>query len=151
MEAPVTESRVSAGGIVYRRAGGEPEVVLVRVRRATGERWVLPKGLVNPGESLDEAARREVREETGLEAVVESAFAPVRFWYYWPPGQHHRRVRKTVHYYLMRFVSGDTRLHDREVEEARWFPLEEALARATYANDRRLLEEARTRLQRQTV
>ncbi len=57
MEAPVTESRVSAGGIVYRRMGGEVKVVLVRVRRATSERWVLPKGLVDPGESLDEAAR----------------------------------------------------------------------------------------------
>ncbi|MDI7278105.1 MAG: NUDIX domain-containing protein, partial [Anaerolineae bacterium] len=146
MERPITQREVSAGGIVYRLTGGEPEVVLVRVRRAGHDRWVLPKGLVGEGETLEEAARREVEEETGVAATVEGALPPVELWYYWPPGQRRRRVHKTVHYFLMRFAGGDTAQHDREVEEARWFPLSRAIAEATFPNDRRLLGQARLRL-----
>lgn len=143
---PVTRRQVSAGGVVYRRVEGAIEVALVCVRRGGMERWVLPKGLVGEGESLEEAALREVREEAGLEAVIEGAFEPVDFWYYWPPSQRRHRYHKTVHYYLMRYVAGETRFHDHEVEEARWFPLAEAATLSAYASDRRLLQEVEAHL-----
>lgn len=146
MERVVTQREVSAGGIVYRPAQPEPEVVLVRVRRGDEDRWVLPKGLVDEGETLEEAARREVQEETGLLATVEEPLKPVELWYYWPPGQRRRRVHKTVHYFLMRATGGDTTQHDREVEAVQWFPLSRAIAQATYPGDRQLLREAQARL-----
>lgn len=147
MGRPGTRRQVSAGGIVYRVREGTPEVVLVLVLRKDERRWVLPKGLVAEGESLEETARREVREETGIEAAVEGDLPPVDSWYCWPPGQRWNRVHKTVHYFLMRFESGDTALHDQEVEDARWFPLAEAIAAVAYASDRQLLQEVQTRLQ----
>ena len=147
MKRPVTRRQIAAGGIVYRRADPEPEVVLVRVQRGSEECWVLPKGLLAKGASPQEAAQREVREETGLLATVQSDFEPVDLWYVWPPGQRRVRIHKTIHHFLMRFVAGDTQLHDQEVEEARWFPLSEATALARYASDRRLLEQVESRLQ----
>jgi 8-oxo-dGTP pyrophosphatase MutT (NUDIX family) len=135
---------ISCGGVVGRRTpAGTLEVALIATHG--GERWALPKGLARKGESLEETALREVREETGLTAVVVEPFEPIEYWFWAGPPGRKSRHHKQVHYFLMRYLSGDTADHDAEVDEARWFPLDEAIERASYNSERRLLEQTRDR------
>jgi 8-oxo-dGTP pyrophosphatase MutT (NUDIX family) len=130
---------VSAGGVVYRPGPGGPEVVLASRRTKGGElAWGLPKGLVERGEAPEAAARREVREETGLEAEVRRSLGDISYWYVWEGA----RVKKTVHFFLMEAVGGDVAHHDQEVEEVRWFPLPEAMRVASFRSEREVLERA---------
>lgn len=135
-----TRLEISCGGIVGRRnAAGELEVALIATHG--GERWALPKGLIRKGESLEEAALREVREETGLAAAIIAPFEPIEYWFWWGPAGRKTRHHKRVHYFLMRYVSGDTADHDGEVDDARWFPLAEAVQRASYKSEWQLLQQ----------
>ncbi|HEX8558515.1 MAG TPA: NUDIX domain-containing protein [Pyrinomonadaceae bacterium] len=145
MSAFETKEQVSAGGVVYRRRGGRTEVALISVGEPA--RWQLPKGLVGRGESPEEAALREVREETGLACEVVSELERVEYWYF-SKGSAARRVRfhKFVHFFLMRYVSGEVADHDDEVNEARWVGLEEAEAALAFKGERKALAEARERL-----
>jgi len=138
-----TRSEVSAGGVVYRRSDEGVEVVLAARRtRRRDLAWGLPKGLVEPDETPEQAAVREVREETGLEADVEVSLGEIRYFYVWEGV----RVRKAVHFFLMRATGGDVSQHDDEMEEVRWFPLSVALRRATYKGEREVLQRAAARL-----
>ena len=138
-----TRSEVSAGGVVYRRSDEGVEVVLAARRTRRGDlAWGLPKGLVEPDETPEQAAVREVREETGLEAEVEVSLGEIRYFYVWEGV----RVRKAVHFFLMRATGGDASQHDDEMEEVRWFPLSVALRRATYKGEREVLQRAAARL-----
>jgi 8-oxo-dGTP pyrophosphatase MutT (NUDIX family) len=138
-----TRSEVSAGGVVYRRSDEGVEVVLAARRTRRGDlAWGLPKGLVEPDETPEQAAVREVREETGLEAEVEASLGEIRYFYVWEGV----RVRKAVHFFLMRATGGDVSQHDDEMEEVRWFPLSVALRRATYKGEREVLQRAAARL-----
>lgn len=138
-----TRSEVSAGGVVYRRSDEGVEVVLAARRTRRGDlAWGLPKGLVEPDETPEQAAVREVREETGLEADVEVSLGEIRYFYVWEGV----RVRKAVHFFLMRATGGDASQHDDEMEEVRWFPLSVALRRATYKGEREVLQRAAARL-----
>jgi len=138
-----TRSEVSAGGVVYRRSDEGVEVVLAARRTRRGDlAWGLPKGLVEPDETPEQAAVREVREETGLEADVEVSLGEIRYFYVWEGV----RVRKAVHFFLMRATGGDVSQHDDEMEEVRWFPLSVALRRATYKGEREVLQRAAARL-----
>jgi 8-oxo-dGTP pyrophosphatase MutT (NUDIX family) len=121
----------SYGGVVVR---GDEVLVITPIgkRRVTG----LPKGGPNPGESPEETAAREVREETGVTATVREFLGDVNYWY----RRGGRRVYKTVHFYLFDYVSGSTDDHDHEVEEARWIPLAEAVSRLSYPGERALIE-----------
>jgi 8-oxo-dGTP pyrophosphatase MutT (NUDIX family) len=123
----------SFGGVVLR---GREVLVITPAgkRRVTG----LPKGGPNPGESGEQTAAREVREETGINAVVREPLGDVTYWY----RRGGRRVFKTVHFYLFDYVSGSTRDHDHEVEDARWIPLTEALTTLSYPGERALIERA---------
>jgi 8-oxo-dGTP pyrophosphatase MutT (NUDIX family) len=133
-----TRSEVSAGGVVFRR-DPELEVALASRRTRRGElAWGLPKGLVEPGEAQETAALREVREETGLEARIEGSLGEINYWYVWD-GQ---RVRKKVSFYLMEATGGDVSLHDHEMEEVRWFPLDEATRAASYKSEQEVLRRA---------
>src|SRR5687768_16563775 len=121
-----TETQSSAGGVAFRRtAQGAVEVALI----AVGEklRWQLPKGTIEPGESPQNAALREVREEAGVETELLELLDAIEYWYV--GDLHGRRVRfhKTIHFYLMRFISVDVADHDHEVREACWAPIDEAL------------------------
>ena len=139
-----TKEQVSAGGVVYRRRGGGTEVALISVGEAA--RWQLPKGLVGRGESPLEAALREVEEETGLACEVVAELEKVEYWYFSKGGGRRVRFHKFVHFYLMRYVSGDVSGHDDEVNEARWVGIEDAEGMLAFKGERKALAEARERL-----
>ena len=130
----------SAGGVVLRRFRGRPFLCAVRVKEGTV--LALPKGHPDGGESMIEAARREVREETGLVAEPVEKLGDVRYWYV----REGERVLKVVSFFLFRYRSGSTRDHDHEVDGAEWVPLEEAPERLAYKGEREMAAAALTRL-----
>jgi 8-oxo-dGTP pyrophosphatase MutT (NUDIX family) len=132
------EKLVSAGGVVYRVVDGRIETVVCG--RSVPPRWSLPKGTPNEGESLEETALREVREETGLEVVIEAPIGNINYWFASPDDQAH--FNKTVYFYLMSHEGGSTDQHDPEFDEVRWIASEEALKALAYANEARVLEKA---------
>jgi 8-oxo-dGTP pyrophosphatase MutT (NUDIX family) len=129
-------TETSYGGVVIR--GGDVLVITPAGKRVTG----LPKGGPNQGETPEQTAVREVREETGINARVREPLGDVRYWY----RRGGRRVHKTVHFFLCDFVSGSTADHDHEVDEARWIPLAEARRALSYAGERALIERALSKL-----
>jgi 8-oxo-dGTP pyrophosphatase MutT (NUDIX family) len=134
-----TKREISAGGVVYRRSDDDIEIVLASRRTRRGElAWGLAKGGIEDEESMEDAAVREVREETGLLAEIEAALGETRYFYVW----ENVRIRKTVHFFLMRHTGGDIDDRDDEMEEIRWFPLERALKRAAYRGERDVLVRA---------
>jgi 8-oxo-dGTP pyrophosphatase MutT (NUDIX family) len=134
-----TRTEISAGGVVYRHAADGVEVLLAARRTRRGElAWGLAKGGIEPDESVKDAAIREVREETGIDADIETSLGETRYFYVWEDV----RVRKTVHFFLMRATGGDVSDHDDEMEDVRWFPLERAMKRAAYRGEREVLARA---------
>ena len=134
-----TTREVSAGGVLYRRTDDEIEVVLASRRTRRGQlAWGLAKGGIEPGESKEDAAVREVREETGLTAEIEADLGDTKYMYVWDD----IRIRKTVHFFLMRHTGGNVEDRDDEMEEIRWFPLERAIKRAAYRGERDMLVKA---------
>jgi ADP-ribose pyrophosphatase YjhB (NUDIX family) len=132
---------VSSGGIVFRPVGKSYEVALIRVARAGGETaWALPKGWVEDGEDFEQTAVREAREETGLTTKVRRKVDQISYEFY--SRADHHRVSKTVHLFLLECIGGDTADHDTEVEEVRWFPIDQATHKLTYKNERAALEKA---------
>jgi 8-oxo-dGTP pyrophosphatase MutT (NUDIX family) len=133
-----TEKVTSAGGVVLREGAEGPEVLLCG---RNGEKlWALPKGTPEPGETLEQAAIREVREETGVEVKPDGMIGEMKYWFSRP--QEGVRYFKTVRHYLMRPVGGDPSLHDHEFDEVRWFPVQEGLRLLTYQNEVRILRQA---------
>jgi 8-oxo-dGTP pyrophosphatase MutT (NUDIX family) len=130
-------TETSYGGVVIR---GDEVLVITPTgrRRVTG----LPKGGPNPGETPEETATREVREETGIVATVREPLGDVTYWY----RRGGRRVLKTVHFFLCDFVSGSTDDHDHEVDDARWIPLADARAVLSYPGERALIDTALSKL-----
>ena len=136
-----TRFQLSAGGVVVRcDPSGIRQVALIATHG--GDRWGLPKGLVLEGESLVDAARREVREETGLEGEIIARLQPIEYWYWAREAEGRVRYRKRVVFHLMAYLGGHLDDHDSEVDDARWFTFEEAITWASYAGERRALAEA---------
>lgn len=134
-----TVREISSGGIVYRRSQGVTQVALIRVRG----RWCLPKGRVEKGESLAETALREVREETGLEGKVVKKLGDITYWFTNKTEAGETvRIFKRVYFYLIRFLRGDVRRHDAEVDEAGWAPIEAATRKLAYPTEREMMEKA---------
>jgi 8-oxo-dGTP pyrophosphatase MutT (NUDIX family) len=136
---PPVQREVSAGGVVYRRVDHDIEVVLASRRTRRGDiAWGLAKGGIEDTESLEDAALREVLEETGYTAEIEASLGDTRYFYVWED----TRISKTVHFFLMRCTGGDPENRDDEMEEIRWFPLQRALKRAAYRGEREVLARA---------
>ena len=134
-----TRTEISAGGVVYRRLHDEVEICLAARRTRRGDlAWGLPKGLIERDEAPEEAALREVAEETGLQAEIEKDLGTVRYFYVWEGV----RVRKQVRFYLMRATGGDVSNHDDEMEDVRWFPARRAVKRTSFRGERELVERA---------
>ena len=128
-----TEREESYGGVVVR--GDEMIVIVPRGRRRV---LGLPKGGPMEGETPEQTAAREVREETGITARVRERLGQVDYTY----RRGGRNIAKTVHFYLCLFEAGDTADHDHEVDDARWMPLREARRRLSYPGERAMVERA---------
>ena len=139
--ATSSEHELSAGGVVVR---GRETIVIVPTRRgAQGQRVLgLPKGHVDPGETPQQAAAREVREEAGVEVDLVDKLGDVRYFYQ----RDGQRIFKRVVFFLFAYRSGALEDHDDEVEEARWMELAEAAQTLSYAGEREMAARALSRI-----
>jgi len=128
---------VSAGGVVVRQGGAGAEVVICG--RDSDGVWSLPKGTPDEGESLEEAAVREVSEETGLKVEIIKKIGVAEYWF----ARDGTRYHKWVHHYLMRATGGSTAEHDLEYDRVEWLPIEEAMATLTFDNDKEIVEQVK--------
>lgn len=139
------EHEHSAGGVLVRQVEGENLVCLVQIpTRGGNPSWRLPKGALEDGETPEDAAVRETREETGCHGDTLSELSDVEYWYTRRDDDTGARirVRKTVDFFLMKYTSGDVDDHDHEVDEAKWFSFSDALGTISYDAERRVLQEA---------
>ncbi len=111
---------------------------IIVVHRRAPVLWALPKGTPDSGETIEETALRETREETGLEVEIEVSLSSIRYFFV----RGTTRFHKTVHFFLMRPVGGALELHDHEFDEVRWAAGPEALALLTHATERTVVERA---------
>ena len=134
-----TGTATSAGGIVVRFDAGRPHLVVgARRRERDGRTWTLPKGTPKRGESTEETAVREVAEETGLEVRITAPLSSISYVFV----QSGTRIHKTVHYFLMEPIGGDLSRHDREFDQVRWIPFDEAPSILTFETERDLVARA---------
>ncbi|HEY6960328.1 MAG TPA: NUDIX domain-containing protein [Gaiellaceae bacterium] len=136
----------SAGGVLVRRLGGRWVLAAIRPAGKEPGVWALPKGRIDPGESGEETALREVREETGAHGRSLGKLGDVRYWFNW----RGERIFKVVSFFLVRYEGG--RLGDvpaefrHEVAEVRWLPLEDAPRLLAYTGEKDMARKALERL-----
>lgn len=129
---------VSAGGLVINFSGQEGLLIgRIDQKDASRERllWSLPKGHIEIGESPEEAALREVMEETGIESRIAHSLGVIDFWFM----AGGKRIHKTVHHYLFHEVGGVLTPQVSEVDEVAWFPLVEIVERLAYPDEKKLI------------
>jgi 8-oxo-dGTP pyrophosphatase MutT (NUDIX family) len=124
----------SAGGLVLKR--DREQYYGLIIGRATPRIWSLPKGHIEQNEAIEDAATREVEEETGIEANIIVKLSDIRYWFYANKSKH----SKIVHFFLMRYVAGTPIAQVGEVDEVRWVRLDELAETLTHVNERRLIE-----------
>ena len=137
----MTRDQVSSGGVAFRWQDLEPEIAIVSVKPSL--RWQLPKGIVDPGESPEITAVREVREEAGIETDLLSLIETIEYWYRSTKYGKPVRFHKFVHFYLLSYRSGKVTEHDHEVAEARWVSFEEAMEMLAFKSERKVVEKAK--------
>lgn len=133
-----TRLEISAGGVIFRRRQGQAQVCLIATQGGTA--WQLPKGLIEKGEAAEDAAAREVSEETGLQGELLRRLDRIEYWYVADYTPERERVHKLVYFFLFRYTGGSTRDHDREVDDARWVSVDEARRLLSFENERRILD-----------
>jgi ADP-ribose pyrophosphatase YjhB (NUDIX family) len=129
---------VSAGGLVIDTTGKLGLLIGRRdIKDATGKRilWSLPKGHIEEGETPEEAALREVAEETGIESNIEKSLGVIDFWFM----AGGKRIHKTVHHYLFRESGGLLAAQESEVDEVAWFPLNQIIEKLAYSDEKKLI------------
>lgn len=131
-----TRNEHSSGGAVISFRDGMPFVALIATRGRT--RWGLPKGAVSAGETSEQAALREVLEETGLEAKVIQPLDTIE--YFFRAGA--TLIHKRVDFYLMIYTAGQLTPQLSEVDDVEWVALSEAIQRASFDSEKKLLEMA---------
>ncbi len=136
-----TRRVVSAGGVIFRVVNDKFEVALISRRRV----WCLPKGLIEKGETVEETALREVKEETGLEGEIVEKIGEINYNFF-----RGKRYSKTVHFFLLKCVGGSVRNHDSEADKVEWFPTSRVLQILTYVNERKIFEKAEEILKRES-
>ena len=130
---------VSAGGLVIRAVGGQPEIVVGRRKRERdGYVWSLPKGTPEEGETREETALREVREESGLEVRILSYFDAISYSFV----RTGERIEKTVHYYIMEAIGGSFDQYDKEFDALRWVRMDEAVRLLDFQTESGLVQRA---------
>jgi len=130
----------SAGGIVFKKENGKTFVLVSQHSQHHG--WVFPKGLIGDhikNEGKKETALREVEEETGILGKIIKPLNPIEYWFVLDG----EKIKKTVYYFLMEYVSGDITKHDDEMENVEWLEIDKVEERLTYASDKKVWQEAR--------
>jgi len=140
-----TRNEHSSGGVVIAMRDGAPHVALIATRNKT--RWGLPKGAVTAGETSEDAALREVREETGLQARIVKRLDTIE--YYFRAGD--TLIQKRVDFYLMEYVAGELEPQLSEVDDVQWVELSFSLEKASFESERKLLEMAISSMQPSAV
>lgn len=141
-------NETSAGGVVIDVHEGRARIAIIARHNRSGRvEWCLPKGHVEPGETLVETAEREVAEETGIEGRVLISLGIIEYWFTTPS----YRIHKMVHHYLLEATGGRLTIEndpDEESIDAIWVPLDEVHRKLTFPNERRIAREAWQRLTR---
>lgn len=133
----------SAGGIVVKKQNGQ-DVILVS-QHSQHHGWVFPKGLIGDhikDEKKEDTALREVEEETGVKGKIIKTLSSVEYWYIF----NGEKIKKTVYYFLMEFISGDITKHDSEMENVEWLEKSGVEERLTYPSDKKVWQEAKQNL-----
>ena len=139
---------ISAGGVIWRRDPVSSKFHAVLVKSAGRQAWVLPKGHIESGESVSDAAVREAAEETGLEVRLGESLGDISYVYSWREGADGQLVRifKRVYFFLMECEGGDPAKHDFEIDAVEWMDFDQALERATHKSERDVIARARKML-----
>jgi 8-oxo-dGTP pyrophosphatase MutT (NUDIX family) len=141
-----TMDQVSAGGVAFRWTETGPQIAIVSIKPKL--RWQLPKGIVDPGESPEVTAVREVREEAGVETERLGLIETIEYWYRSLRNGKPVRYHKFVHFYLLKYTGGEVANHDHEVEEARWVSFQEALEMLEFKSERETVEKAQQMIEK---
>lgn len=141
MAKSTTKTQVSAGGVVFRKQGDQIEVAIISV--GNNQRWQIPKGNVNSGETKEIAAVREVREEAGVDSELIRYIDKVEYWFFVKEQGITIRIHKYVFFYLLKYLSGDVKDHDQEVNEAAWIDIQSGIDRLSFESEKKVLEQAK--------
>jgi 8-oxo-dGTP diphosphatase len=144
-EKPKWKKETSAGGVVYKEQDGQLFVLLIQPKGSNygppAGYWTFPKGLVDhKGEDFKVAALREVKEEGGVEAEIEKELGYIK--YFRGASSGYSPAIKFVHYFLMKYVSGDITDHDEEIAEVGWYPKDQVIEKLRFKHDKEIYERA---------